>query len=114
MLAEEFSVVASVTDGAQLVAAEAALKPDVLVVDICMPHLTGLEAAAFIRARGSQVPIVCLTSCGPDLLDAARDAGAIGYVTKATLVEDLLPAVRAALKGQGFVSAPLDPAQTGR
>jgi DNA-binding NarL/FixJ family response regulator len=105
ILADEFSVVGTVTDGAQLVAAEAALHPDVLVVDIWMPGMSGLEATAQIRDRGSHVPVVCLTGYSvSDMQDAAWDAGATAYVLKTSLARDLLPAVRAALDGRRFVS----------
>ena len=108
ILADEFSVVGAVTDGAQLVAAEAGLHPDVVVVDIWMPVLTGLEAAAQIRSRGSDVPVVCLTACSDsDMLDAALTAGATAFVTKNALVRDLVQAVRAVLDGQRFVSEPV-------
>jgi DNA-binding NarL/FixJ family response regulator len=106
-LARDFCVVATVCDGEQLVAAEAALHPDVIVVDICMPGMSGLEAAACLRRRGSQVPVVCLTAYEePEMVEAAWAAGALAYVVKASLAVDLVPAVRAALAGQRFVSAP--------
>ena len=106
-LACEFSVVATVSDGEQLVAAEAELRPDVLVIDICMPGMSGLEATARIRRRGSQVPVVCLTACEEaETMEAAWAAGALGYVIKGSLAADLVPAVRAALEGRRFVSTP--------
>jgi DNA-binding NarL/FixJ family response regulator len=105
ILAPEFSVIGKVTDGAQLVAAAAALHPDVLVVDIWMPGMTGLEAAAQLRSRGSQVPVVCLTACSvSDMLEAAWAAGAAGFVLKTAVARDLVPAVRAVLDGRRFVS----------
>ena len=105
LLATEFSVIGTVTDGEQLVEAEAALQPDVLVVDISMPRLSGLEATLRIRSRGSRVPVVCLTAhTTDDVLEAAWDAGAVGYVAKASLAHDLIPAIRAALEGRRFVS----------
>ena len=104
-LAHEFSVVATVSDGRQLVDVEAELNPDVLVVDVCMPGMSGLEAAACIRRRGSQVPVVCLTAYEEaEMIEAAWEAGVLGYVTKASLAADLVPAVRAALEGRRFVS----------
>jgi DNA-binding NarL/FixJ family response regulator len=115
ILAAEFSVIGTVNDGAQLVAAEAALQPDVLVVDIWMPGMSGLEAAAQIRSRGSHVPVVCLSACSvSDMLEAAWDAGASAYVHKAAIARDLVPAVRAALEGRRFVSQAdaSDPAPT--
>ena len=105
-LAGEFSVIATVRDGEQLVAAEAALHPDVLVIDVSMPGMSGLEAAACIRRRGSQAAVVCLTAFDEsEMLEAALEAGALGYVTKTSLAADLVPAVRAALAGRRFVSA---------
>ena len=104
ILGEEFTVVATVSDGAQLVDAEAALQPDLLVVDLCMPTMSGVEATAEIRRRGSRVPIVWVTSSEPDLLESAHELGALGYVNKTALLDDLVPAVRAALNGEPFVS----------
>ena len=104
-LGGEFCVIATVSDGAQLVAAEAELHPDVLVVDVCMPGMSGFEAAACIRRSGSRVPVVCLSAYEEsEMVEAAWDAGALGYVTKASLAADLVPAVRAALEGRRFVS----------
>jgi len=112
-LAREFCVVAAVGDGEQLVAAEAALEPDVLVIDVCMPRMNGLEAAAVIRRRGSQVPVVYLTACEEaETIEAAWETGALGYVIKGALATDLLPAVRAALEGRRFVSSLAGPAST--
>ena len=105
-LASEFSVVAAVSDGEQAVAKEAELLPDVMVIDVCMPRMSGLEATARIRRRGSQVPVVCLTAYPEsEMLDAAWEAGALGYVAKGSMASDLVPAVRAALAGHRFVSA---------
>jgi CheY-like chemotaxis protein len=105
LLSREFRVVGAVTNGAELVDAAACLQPDVLVADIYMPVMNGLEAAARIRGSGSQVPIVYLTAHHErELLDLAREAGALGYVTKPRLVQDLVPAIRAALEGRVFIS----------
>ena len=105
LLAGEFSVVGTVLDGYALVHAAGALRPDVLVVDISMPRMNGLEAAARIRRTGSTVPVVCLTAHEePEFLAAAVGAGALGYVTKASVAHDLVPAIRAALAGQQFIS----------
>jgi DNA-binding NarL/FixJ family response regulator len=106
LLAAEFTVVAAVGDGEALVDAEADLHPDLLVIDITMPGISGLEAAALVRRRGSQVPIVFLSVHEePEFVLAARQAGALGYVSKVRLASDLIPAMRAVLDGQRFVSA---------
>lgn len=105
LLGSEFTVVAAVGDGEALVRAEADLLPDVLVIDITMPGINGLEAAALVRQRGSRVPIVFLSIHEePEFVLAARQAGALGYVSKVRLASDLIPAVRAALDGRRFVS----------
>lgn len=109
LLAAEFTVVAAVSDGEALVDAEANLHPDLLVIDITMPGISGLEAAAVVRQRGSQVPIVFLSVHEePEFVLAARQAGALGYVSKVRLASDLIPAVRAVLAGRRFVSASLE------
>src|SRR3954454_691098 len=103
-LVPHFHVVGTARNGAQLVAAAAALDPDVLVVDISMPVMSGLEALAQIRAGGSQVPAVCLTACDCDMRQEAFDTGALAYIRKAALKADLVPAVRSALAGQRYDS----------
>lgn len=101
----EFAVVGTVHDGAALVAAEAQLTPDVLVIDISMPVMSGLEAASTIRRRGSRAAVVCLTAHHErEIVEAAWRAGVLGYVTKTSLAQDLVLAVRAALAGRRFVS----------
>jgi DNA-binding NarL/FixJ family response regulator len=108
LLGDEFAVVGTASDGVQLLEAEASLHPDVLVIDITMPHMTGLEAAAQIRSRGSAVPFVCLTAClEDDVMDAAWAAGASAFVSKMSMARDLVPAVRAALAGRRFPADPV-------
>jgi len=105
VLEGEFTVVGAVTSGAQLVFAAGALEPDAVVIDVSMPDMTGIQALDAIRARGSHVPAVFLTAWNePELIDAAWDSGALGFVIKTSMATDLLPAVRAALQGQRFLS----------
>jgi DNA-binding NarL/FixJ family response regulator len=108
LLSSEFGVVGAVTTGAELVDAVMSLRPDVVVADIYMPDVTGLEAAGLIRRRGLQVPIVYMTAHHePELIEAAATTGALGYVTTLHLAHDLVPAIRAALEGRRFVSGSL-------
>lgn len=101
----EFEVVGAVADGNALLKAASQMKPDVCVVDICMPIIGGIEAAARLKSSGSSVKIIFLTVHeDPDFVRAALDAGALGYVVKSRVVTDLSPAIRAALAGRLFVS----------
>lgn len=105
LLEDEFVVVGAVSSGTQLVFAAGAMEPDALVIDFSMPDMTGLEALDMIRARGSQVPVVFLTAWNePEIIAAAWDSGALGFVIKSSVASDLVCAIRAALQGVQFVS----------
>lgn len=104
-LEPEFEVVGAVGDGNALLEAADQMKPDVCVIDISMPIMSGIEAATQMKASGSSVKIVFLTVHeDPDFLQAALDAGAVGYVVKSRVASDLCPAIRGALAGRLFVS----------
>ena len=99
-------VVGQVQDGAAALAAAAALTPDVIVLDISMPGMSGLEVAARLRSNRSAAAIVFLTvHDDAEFVEAAQAAGAIGYVVKPRLATDLLTAVREARARRPFVSA---------
>jgi len=98
-------VVKTVADGNAAVQEAARLDPDVIVLDISMPVLSGIEAARQLRAAGSRAKIVFLTvHPDSDFARAAFDAGAVGYVVKDRLASDLLHALREAMAGNSFVS----------
>ena len=106
-LGEEFEVVGAVEDGKQAVDAVLTLNPDVLVIDISMPVLNGLQAAKQLRMADCRAKIIFLTIYeGRDFLDAAFSAGASGYVNKGRLSTDLIPAIHEAMLGRIFISAP--------
>ena len=99
LLRDEFDVVATVGEGEAAVTAAALLQPDVAVLDISMPNLTGIEAAERVRAfEGPKaVRVVFLTvHDDPEFIEAAGNVGAVGYVLKRRIAKDLLPAVRRA------------------
>jgi len=101
VLGGSFEVVGTAADGLALVRAAATLDPDVIVLDIAMPVLDGLEAARRLKASGCRSRLVFLTVWeDPDYRREAMAIGADGYVVKSRLAVDLLPAVTAALAGR--------------
>jgi DNA-binding NarL/FixJ family response regulator len=105
VLGEEFEIVGAVADGNQAVDAVLVLDPDVLVIDISMPVLDGLQSAARLQKANCRAKIIFLTIHeDQDYVAAALHVGASGYVTKSRLAADLVPAIRAALQGRTFVS----------
>ncbi len=104
-LGVEFEVVAYAGTGREAVDAAIRHSPDVLVLDISMPIMSGLRAARLLRERGRLMPIVFLTVHeDEEYVRAAMEAGGLGYVLKSHLASDLVPAIRAALAGRTFVS----------
>jgi DNA-binding NarL/FixJ family response regulator len=97
LLEPHFNILGSVFDGRALLVAAAKLLPDVIVTDLSMPVLNGLDAAKELRDSGSDAVIIFLTvHKDPDLIAACRAAGA-AYVPKDSMANDLLPAIQAAL-----------------
>ena len=105
LLQSEFEVVGAVNDGQALLEAASKLRPDVVVLDISMPVINGLEAADRLRGVGSKAKVVFLTVHeNPDFVHASRARGALGYVVKHRLTSDLVPAIKEALANRSFVS----------
>ena len=104
-LATTCVIVGQVQDGDDALMAAATLQPDVIVLDISMPGMSGLEVAARLRIAGSRAPIVFLTVHNDaEVVEAALAAGGSGYVIKARLASDLVLAVREARARRTFVS----------
>ena len=100
-------VVGSVTNGRAALEAAGTLLPDIIVLDISMPGLNGFEVASSLRQAGSTAALVFLTVHEEEeFIQAAKAAGAMGYVVKPRLASDLMVAVREARAGRTFVSAP--------
>jgi DNA-binding NarL/FixJ family response regulator len=108
LLAPEFDLVEVVEDGRALVDAARRLRPDVIVTDITMPHLNGLDALAQLKKDNPSVKVVFLTM-HHDLAYARRavDAGALGFVLKHSAPAELVLAIRAALDGKTFITPAL-------
>jgi len=99
-------VVGTAHSGAEALDAVGTLRPDVVVLDISMPGMTGLEVASTLRHQGSTAAVVFLTvHADEDFLHAAQEAGGTGYVVKRRLASDLIVAVQEARAGRSFVSA---------
>jgi DNA-binding NarL/FixJ family response regulator len=108
LLEEEFELVGIVEDGRAMVAAASKLRPDVIVADISMPHLNGIDALALLKRDNPDVRVVFLTM-HRDAAYARRalEAGASGFVLKHSAPAELVLAVRAALRGRTFIAPDL-------
>jgi two-component system, response regulator PdtaR len=98
MLSEEgYVVVGEAADGQQAVEQATALRPDLVIMDVKMPRMDGIDAASIIAERRI-APVVILTAFSQrDLVERARDAGAMGYLVKPFSRRDLMPAIELAV-----------------
>lgn len=104
-LEPEFEVVAVVPDGRALLKAAAELKPDVVILDIAMPNLNGLDAGEQLKQLMRSVKIVYLTMhLEPELAAEAFRRGASAYVIKHSAAEELVTAVRRVLRGESYIT----------
>ena len=103
---QEWQVICEASDGLEAVQKARELKPDVVLMDIGLPSLNGIEAARWIRQLSPNSKIVFLSADNSlDVVQAALSTGAQGYVQKARAQSELLPAVDAVLRGGQFVSS---------
>ena len=104
----ELQIIGEVTDGLQAVQQAQQLHPDLILLDIGLPILNGIEAARQIREVSPNSKILFVTeNRSPDIAEAALNTGAGGYVVKSDGGSELLPAIKAVLDGKRFVSASL-------
>jgi DNA-binding NarL/FixJ family response regulator len=105
---QEFDVVGAVRDGPQLLAAARKLRPDVIVTDLSMPGLTGLDVLTTLKAEQANSRIILLTMHkDADLATAVMRGGASGYLLKESAGEELLTAIRQALQGRVYLTPAL-------
>jgi DNA-binding NarL/FixJ family response regulator len=106
MLGEEFDIVAKAADGKSALECIRRSRPDVAVLDLSMPAMSGIDVATTLMNDhlGSAV-VICSVETDPEIVAAARAAGALGYVFKVRVAKDLVAAVRAAARGQSFMSS---------
>ncbi len=111
LLADECDVIGTAIDGRQALDAAMELKPDVLVLDISMPVMNGIETARSLKELGVKTRIIFLTvHDDPDYAREALETGALGYVIKSRIASDLFAAINEVHAGRSFVS-PLSPPQ---
>jgi DNA-binding NarL/FixJ family response regulator len=105
LLEPEFEVVGSATDGRTLVSKASDLKPDVVVLDIGMPLLNGLDAGQQVKAKRSEIRLIFLTqNQDPNLAAEAFRRKASGYLLKNSAAAELVIAIREAMRGRTYVS----------
>jgi two-component system nitrate/nitrite response regulator NarL len=105
VLGTEFDVVATATDGKSGLESIRTCRPDVVILDLEMPVLNGIEVTRELaKHHPSPAIVICSVETDPEIVDAARQAGALGYVFKARIAEDLIAAVRSVARGRSFVS----------
>jgi DNA-binding NarL/FixJ family response regulator len=105
LLEPDYEVVGAVKDGRALVGAALRLKPDLIIVDVAMPLLNGIDAAREIRKHLPNVKLVFVTMhANPTYLQSALDVGGTGYVLKSSAREEILAAVEKSLKGELYIS----------
>jgi DNA-binding NarL/FixJ family response regulator len=105
LLEPEFQVVGVVTDGRSLMTAASTLKPDIIILDIYMPHLNGLDAGEQIKQKMPSIKLVFLTmSMAADIAAETFRRGASAFVLKQSAAEELLLAVRKVAQGTSYLS----------
>jgi DNA-binding NarL/FixJ family response regulator len=105
LLRESFDVVGMVSDGREALIATLKLEPELVVLDISMPLMSGIEVAEELKRQGNQAKVVFLTVHEDhDILKTCRAAGGLGYVIKVLMDTDLVPAMNEALAGNIFTS----------
>jgi DNA-binding NarL/FixJ family response regulator len=105
LLKESFDVIGLVPDGQAALEATLQLQPDLLVLDVSMPGMSGIEVASELKKRGSQTRIVFLTVHEDvRIVASCLAAGGLGYIVKEMVDSDLIPAMNEALAGRVFVS----------
>jgi DNA-binding NarL/FixJ family response regulator len=107
---QDLTVVGMAADGVEAVEKARQLKPDLILLDIGLPGLDGIEAARRIASSAPQSKIIFITeNHDSDIVKEALNTGARGYVLKSRAACDLMPAIDAVLRGETFVSDHLGP-----
>lgn len=102
LLATDYVVVGVATDGVTLLDVALNVKPDIVILEVSLPELDGVEVALRLRDRGSAARVIFFTTHDERFEKVCQDAGARAFVWKPRVTEDLLPAVQAVLAGDTF------------
>lgn len=106
LLEDRFDLVGTVTDGGQLIDAATALRPDVIVTDLSMPVMGGLDALRRLKAEGVDARVIFLTMhADPRLATEAIRAGAAGFLLKNAAGEELITAIEDVLRGRTYLTS---------
>ena len=107
--APDIEVVGSVSNGREAIAKAIALKPDVVIMDVTMPEMNGIEAAGLMRDKHPEIRVIMLSMhSSSEHVYRALKAGAIGYLLKESAGEEIVSAVRAVHAGRTYMSQALE------
>ena len=105
LVRDSFDVIGMVSDGQAALDSTLALNPDLVILDISMPRMSGIEVARELKRRGNKAKVVFLTVHeDSDILATCLSVGGLGYVVKVAMETDLIPAMNDALADRPFVS----------
>ena len=105
LLEPDFDVVGTVTDGRQLLEEFSRLHPDVVLLDVAMPLLNGLDAGRQLKMQRRSVKLIYITmNPDPDLAGEALRLGASGYLLKSSAAQELRQAIQEALRGRSYIT----------
>jgi len=106
LLATEFEVVSTAENGKLALERSRRYQPDIIVLDLEMPILNGIEVTRELRKLGpTPAVVICSVESDQEMIEAAQQAGALGYVFKMHMDRDLVKAVKAAARGETFTSS---------
>jgi DNA-binding NarL/FixJ family response regulator len=106
LLGTEFDVVGTAADGESALECIRRCRPDVVVLDLEMPGLNGMQVTKKLAADPlSPAVVICSVEDDPEIIEAVRQAGALGYVVKSRIREDLIAALKSAARGEPFISS---------
>jgi two-component system nitrate/nitrite response regulator NarL len=106
LLEAEFDVVSTAENGQLALECIRRYKPEIVVLDLGMPLLNGIEVTRELKKLGpNPAVVICSVEQDPEIIEAAQQAGALGYVFKLRIHQDLIRAVKSVVRGESFISS---------